>query len=254
MNCLNCGAELHGDYCHACGQKASAHHLGMHDVAHDAMHELLHLDGKILQTMKLLLFRPGQLTREFIEGRRVRYVSPIRLYLTWSVIFFALTAIVPGAREGIVKATPSKDATAIEKKKADEQAEKLGESLLHNLPRTMFVLMPMFGLLTWAFYRRQQPYYVPHLYFAIHLHAFVFCILATGVLLGMAGRPGKVVGMALFLTAFPYHFIALQRVFGGSRGTTFWKGVTIGVVYWLIVAGVMIAMTLLIIRALGTKL
>lgn len=248
MNCLNCGAELQGDWCHFCGQKASAHHLSLHDVAHDATHEFLHLDGKILQTMKLLLLRPGQLTREFIEGRRIRYISPLRLYLTWSVIFFALTAIVPGARDGVIRVGPGKGATATDTARDEKLADEIGNSLLQNLPKAMFVLMPVFGLLTWAFYRRQQPYYVAHLYYAVHFHAFAFFILAMGVLLAWIGKPGKVVGMTLFWATVPYHFIALKRVFGGSRLATAGKGLAIGVLYWIAIAVVVGVMTWLVVR------
>jgi hypothetical protein len=96
----------------------------MHDVAHDAVHEFLHLDGKILQTMKLLAFRPGELTREFIAGRRVRYISPIRLYLTWSLIFFALTALVPGAREAFVKVGPKDAQSATRQQQLDPRRKR----------------------------------------------------------------------------------------------------------------------------------
>jgi Protein of unknown function (DUF3667) len=250
VNCLNCGADLQGAFCHDCGQKAAAHHLGLHAVAHDAVHEFLHLDGKILQTMKLLLFKPGQLTKDFIEGKRVRYISPIRLYLTWSVVFFALAVLVPGARESIVKVGPSKNATAAETIRSEEQADKIGESLMHQLPRAMFILMPLFGLLTWAFYRKQQPYYIPHLYFAIHFHAFIFFMLALGVLVGAIGRSGKLAGALMFVTAVPYHFIALRRVFGGSRAATLWKGFATGFLYVFAVGAVMFGVALMVMRSM----
>ena len=66
----------------------------MHDLAHDVVHEFLHVDSKIFRTVKLLLLKPGFLTREYFEGRRVRYVSPLRLYLVFSVINFAAAALV----------------------------------------------------------------------------------------------------------------------------------------------------------------
>ena len=71
-SCLNCGASLQGPYCHACGQKAVHPVANVHDFVHEATHEFLHLDGKILNTVKLLVMKPGQLTREFVEGRRTR--------------------------------------------------------------------------------------------------------------------------------------------------------------------------------------
>src|SRR5258706_9109608 len=88
--CANCGAPLSGPFCQACGQKAAGRNVSLHDFFHEAFHEFAHVDGKIVQTLRLLLTKPGQLTHEFLEGRRERYVSPLRLYLTCSLIFFAL--------------------------------------------------------------------------------------------------------------------------------------------------------------------
>jgi hypothetical protein len=266
-DCRNCGATLHGRYCHTCGQKAVSSSLKLHDFAHDATHEFLHLDGKIVQTMKLLLFRPGQLTREFLDGRRVRYISPIRLYLTWSVLFFALATMVPQFRQSFVVVGADKPrrgvstsigeqparrapSTAAEKK-AEADAQRIGDSLMHQLPRAMFLLMPIFALLTWAFYRRQEQYYIAHLYNAIHFHALVFFLLTLTAIAGAAGSVGKTVGSLLFLLAFPYHYLALRRVFGGTRGMTFLKGTAVGVLYWLIAAATIAGLALLTIRQAG---
>ena len=78
----------------------------------------------------------------------------------------------------------------------------------------MFVLMPVFGLMSWGFFRRAQPYYVPHLYYAIHFHAFVFLMLATRVAFAFGGHRGESVGGLFPLAIGPYHYIALRRVFG----------------------------------------
>ena len=231
-SCRNCGAALHGPYCHACGQKAASLHVDLHHFFHEAMHEFLHLDGKIFRTLKLLVSRPGQLTQEFLDGRRASSISPLRVYLTFSVPFFALAALQPEAARPTVKVTGSAQAEA--------DADKIGETVMHNLPRAMFVLMPAFGLLTWIAYRRQQPFYVPHLYYAVHFHAFVFLLLSAYVLLSLAGRAGKIAGAILFWASVPYHFVALRRVFGGSRWATFGKGTAIGLAYWVLVIAAML--------------
>ena len=238
-SCPNCGTDLQGRFCYWCGQKATSTQVGLHDFVHEATHEFLHLDGKILRTVKLLVLRPGQLTKEFLEGRRARYISPLRVYLTLSVLFFALAAIVPGAMKGVVKVktTASADAPAPSRigeglRKAEQDPEQLGQKVMHDLPRAMFVLMPVFGLLTWAFYRTQQPYYIPHLYYSVHLHAFAFLMMSLYVV--AAWLLPKPLAALLLLTAVPYHFIALRRVFGGSRAMTFAKGFAIGAIYWIL--------------------
>jgi hypothetical protein len=239
-DCLNCNATLQGPFCHACGQKALAPVVTVHDFVHEATHEFLHFDGKILNTIKLLVLKPGQLTREFIEGRRARYIGPIRVYLTFSLIFFALAAIVPGARESFIKVGPSKGEVLVAEE--ERQADEMGKAVMHNMPRAAFLLMPVFALLTWLFYRRAQPYYVPHLYVSIHFHAFAFLVLSMAMLLGLLGRGGKLLGSIAFLAVFPYHYIGLRRMFGGSRWKTFGKGTAICVLYWIVLALTMAAL------------
>ena len=93
--CLNCGTVLEGRHCAQCGQAADAHVLSMKEVLGDVTHSLLHLDSRIWRTLKLLVRRPGELTREFIAGRQQSYIPPFRLYLAISILYFALSALLP---------------------------------------------------------------------------------------------------------------------------------------------------------------
>jgi hypothetical protein len=86
--CLNCGTALIGSHCHTCGQAAHVHRT-MNAFFHDLAHGVLHLDGKIWRTLPLLAWRPGRLTREYIDGRRASYVSPIALFLFVVFLTFA---------------------------------------------------------------------------------------------------------------------------------------------------------------------
>jgi hypothetical protein len=96
VTCLECGAPVTGAWCARCGQSAGVHVLSMKEVAGDVTHSLLHLDSRVWRTLRLLVLRPGELTREFIAGRHQRYLPPFRLYLAISVLFFALSALLPG--------------------------------------------------------------------------------------------------------------------------------------------------------------
>jgi len=93
--CLNCGAPLGGDYCAACGQRALPPDPTIRELAGDAFSEFSGWDGKFVRTLKLLVMRPGELTHKFLIGQRIRFISPLRLYLTCSFVFFALTAASP---------------------------------------------------------------------------------------------------------------------------------------------------------------
>ncbi len=96
--CLNCGTALVGSHCHACGQRGHQHRtLGA--FFHDLLHGVLHFEGKIWRTVPLLAWNPGRLTREYIDGRRASYVSPIALFLFVIFLFFAIfSAIGSSAR------------------------------------------------------------------------------------------------------------------------------------------------------------
>lgn len=87
--CLNCGTLLIGSHCHNCGQTAHVHRtLGA--FFHDLLHGVFHFEGKIWRTLPLLILRPGRLTREYIDGRRASYVSPLALFLFSVFVMFAV--------------------------------------------------------------------------------------------------------------------------------------------------------------------
>ena len=87
--CLNCGTPLVGSHCHNCGQVAHVHKT-IAAFFHDLLHGVFHFEGKIWRTLPLLAWKPGKLTREYIDGRRASYVSPIALFLFAAFLTFAL--------------------------------------------------------------------------------------------------------------------------------------------------------------------
>ena len=89
-NCANCETPLGGHYCSHCGQEAVLHHASTREFLHEFVGHYVALEGKLWGSLVRLLFRPGLLTNEYIRGRRVRFVQPLRLYLSFSLLFFAL--------------------------------------------------------------------------------------------------------------------------------------------------------------------
>ena len=90
--CLNCGTGLIGSHCHACGQPAHVHKT-ISAFFHDLAHGVFHFEGKIWRTLPMLAWHPGRLTREYIDGRRASYVSPIALFLFIVFLTFALFSL-----------------------------------------------------------------------------------------------------------------------------------------------------------------
>lgn len=92
-DCLNCGTPLEGPFCKQCGQAAHLHRT-LAAFFHDLAHGVLHLDGKVWRTLPLLALRPGRLTRDYIDGHRARYVSPMALFLFFVFLMFAVFQMV----------------------------------------------------------------------------------------------------------------------------------------------------------------
>ena len=90
--CANCETTLEGPYCHACGQRAHLHSR-LRDLLHEAVEGIAHLDGRIWRTLPLLALNPGRLTREWREGRRVRHLQPLHLFLFAVFLFFTLATV-----------------------------------------------------------------------------------------------------------------------------------------------------------------
>ncbi len=85
--CLNCGQELQDEnYCPNCGQKNDARRLTTRHFIEEAISTSFAVDGRLLTTLRYLVTYPGKVARDFVEGKRVRYMNPIRLYFISSII------------------------------------------------------------------------------------------------------------------------------------------------------------------------
>jgi hypothetical protein len=288
--CLNCGAALSGSFCAACGQRDIPPYPGVRELAVDALSEFSGWDGRLASTLRALVQRPGMLTHEFLEGRRVRYISPLRLYLMTSLVYFLIAAAAPNVEQapgkvsiaGIdvgVSTAQRKDGgtrpervanaasgafdkgqplTAAERdsalkdiasapkamqpflKRAVEDPAGFKRGLLETMPRTLFVLLPIFAGIVALFYHGRK--FPEHLYFAIHLHAFIFLALAMTQLLKFTRVPAlaAVGGVAAFIWIPVYATLAFRRVYGGSVRKTLAKELGIGAIY-LFVSGIALA-------------
>jgi hypothetical protein len=103
-HCENCRTELRGHYCSKCGQAAVDYHRSFRHVIVDVLDSFLNWDSKFIRSIGLLLWRPGWLTNQFLEGRRVRFLHPLRLYLLVSIVFFLCAKLIPMSNTHTTKA------------------------------------------------------------------------------------------------------------------------------------------------------
>jgi len=89
-DCLNCGAELKGKFCYVCGQENLQIKESFGHMMNHAISDYFHFDHQFFHTLKPLLFKPGKLTIDYMAGKRVQYLHPVKMYIFISLIFFLL--------------------------------------------------------------------------------------------------------------------------------------------------------------------
>jgi Protein of unknown function (DUF3667). len=254
--CLNCGTNVQLSYCPECGQPEIDSDPTLKEFLHELAEEFLHWDGKLAKTFRLLVTRPGALTNEYLAGRRVRYISPLRVYLTCSLLFFFLGAIVPRSPEVVVGSRVTGERAVVthvgvvtigERDSAATIASldslaahgrwvgrvwgkhfanamrnrgALSAAVTSWIPKAMFILVPLFAALVMLAFRRYRRRFPQHLAFALHVHAFLFLLLSVALVRRVT--PSAVVQVAVMFTAIVatlvYVVKAMRTVYGVSTG------------------------------------
>jgi len=273
--CANCGTPVPLSFCGNCGQRREH---ALHSLWHflqEATEDLTHADSRLWSTLAALLFKPGFLTREFLQGHRARYLPPLRLYLVLSVLFFLVIGALPqhtrvvtistnGAAVNVqpqklidVTPRPGETPQQAEQRACDPEyngpaqsimtpilrkgclamvqdgGRSVREIFLHNAPRAMFLFLPVLAIIMMAMYWHPRRYYVEHLLFCIHNHAFTFLLLTLLALLTrlLPDRIGDAVSLLGWLYVAYYLFVAMRQVYGQSRARTFAKLTALSIAY-----------------------
>jgi len=254
--CKNCGATTNGNFCHQCGQATHLHVPSAREFLHEFMAHYVAIEGKLWRSLKLLLFKPGLLSREYIEGRRVRYVEPLRLYLSFSIIFFAMMKLsgveimnvgartdAPAAISAPAGTQPPQTGESAEflKVRADTvawlgkrnpavaeraarfldlpeaQRKETAKRVFYSYtPYAIFLMMPVFALYLKLLYLGKGRRYGEHFLFALHSNAFAFLMLS----LFIAADGWNFVRFVLLTWLLFYLPTAMRRVYGGGRTVT----------------------------------
>ena len=131
-NCLNCGTELKGPFCYYCGQPDRNFMRFFPALLRDLMEDLLDLDSRFMRTIKPLMFKPGRLTRDYMDGRRFRYAPPMRLYIFSSIVFFLLAAFL--SSDAITIGGVENNNGIIHITADSEEEQQMVEDALSNIP------------------------------------------------------------------------------------------------------------------------
>jgi len=337
-SCLNCGTALTGQYCGECGQRARSRLISIWELIQEAFGDLLELDSRLWRTLIPLAIRPGRLTRDYLKGRRARFMPPFRTYLVLSIVFFLVVFFDPReefgiffdpeedvpevtnegrgiaeeirgevlqelADDGVLSAnqaattlpdgtritddenprsdgedsadeddngeinisidsddsttsgscddietndfppwlsarlTPERMKAACERIVADEGKTFLGK-LLDSVPAALIALLPIMALVLKMLYPLSKRYYVEHVLFVVHYHAFFFLILTLDTLflrfaslLSLPDSVSAITTLAVSIYIMVYLFKSMRLVYGQGRLISFAKYLVLVVAY-----------------------
>jgi hypothetical protein len=330
-DCLNCGTDLQGKFCHNCGQENLQIKESFGHMLNHAVSDYFHFDHQFFHTLKPLLMKPGKLTVEYMNGRRAQYLHPVKMYIFISLVFFVLLfksnheiVKINNGKKGVkneianeVKKNINNDNSLsdAEKKKLTGQVNKLAssdktvaivkkdvpgkmsnakndirsddedstlaqynlnqkklpanerdgfwqrlytekklvytekygkekamehylEDLRHNIPKMMFVLLPLFAVILRLAFWKNKKYYVEHLIYAIHLHCFIFLFYTIILLIQMLlpktwSTLDEWLTTGLWIYTIYYIYRSLRVVYQRTRWRTISKMFGMSIMYWV---------------------
>ncbi|MCK5105469.1 MAG: DUF3667 domain-containing protein, partial [Cyclobacteriaceae bacterium] len=214
--CQNCYHPLDEkmEYCPSCGQKAMPEHLTFKYFIHEFLNNYFSFDSKFFNTLKPLITKPAFLSLEFIEGRRIRYINPIQLFVFISFLYFLADSFMflkedPESKNYVVMTTNGEevnlDSLDMKLFKADTldalkdtiqddgkiktfikdfvirlknfnqlDKDEQNERVSEMISYFIFILTPLFALLLGWFFKKRNRHYLENLIFSLHFHAFFF--------------------------------------------------------------------------------
>ncbi|TAM97673.1 MAG: DUF3667 domain-containing protein [Chitinophagaceae bacterium] len=302
--CLNCGAEVSGRFCSECGQENREPRESFGELLYHFFSDFTHFDSKFFTTIKDLVIHPGFLTTQYLEGKRMRYLHPIRMYIFISFLFFIFLGLlnnntfinnensygnaaktaqaIQALQQKVNKLKASGnpyDSSAINKLQSQMNVLKLSgeknmtfseydslqqtlpkgekvsgiggfflnrfakgkalygpqyfqmmvERFMHDIPKAMFFLLPLFALFLKWFYRKGH-FYSDHAIFSLHFHSLAFLLMLVTFLLDTMFRVHFFESYTV-LILFIYLGLALKNVYKRSLVGSFFKAVWISILY-----------------------
>jgi hypothetical protein len=231
--CANCGAPLHGEFCHDCGQRRLGDDpLSPAPFIRQFAVELARFDFKTVRSLAAL-FRPGYLPAGFIEGRRIRYLGPLKMYFLAAAIFFLAAPAIGGfnlrqllAHDNGGELRAAVDARMAVTQMSFDEFEKRFNTRLN----TVYTFSPVFSALAVAvvlamLYRRTAAGLGGHVVFALYYVAFFYlaALAANGLYRALGQGQPLLFVVVLYAILVPYVYLALERVYHAPAGVTWTK-------------------------------
>lgn len=230
VQCLNCGSAVDVRYCTVCGQEAHPTKMPFAHYRSVFINSVLDLDNRFFYSVRGLFVNPGKATTEYLEGRRVAYMAPLRIYLSLSVVYFLISEFTETNQVFFVNFS---------------NQNELPIDLVNLIQYSLFLLVPVFAGLLYLFNRGKRTYYIEHLIIALHIHSvwFVLLTLEPLTIIGMEWATSsvldtifRVIRTVAQVSTMVYLAIYIRKMYDNSWPKTILKSIGIMFSYMLILA------------------
>ena len=230
------------------------HAPGKH-ITHEALHDLIHFDRKIIHTIPVLLFKPGKLTQSALSGQDSKYVRPFALFVFINFLYFLLKS--PGIFAFHLSLYANDFADTIKETLAGQHisleilTERFNTAMHFEQKEYMVIIAPLLALILQLLYLSRWQHFTRHLVFSLHFYTFfiIFIVVFPWIFkpvlyLSKHGLPAlsifntdNGVAITVILACLVYIFFALKRVYGGNTWLTLLKATTLSVALIFLMVG-----------------
>jgi hypothetical protein len=238
--CKNCGSALTGNFCQNCGQKADIHKISIKFLVHEFFHALTHADKGIIFLIKELVYRPGYVAREYIEGKRKKYFNPLSFLVIISAIY-ALVVLKSGYFEELGRITASgQNSKEMPRQLALYMQESNGIFIEHGKFISLVLIVPLLTFLSWAFFRKPGYNFAENLVLnaliiGIYNIAFILIFMPAYLLVGHAKMNNNVLQIIFLGYLMTAHYQFFQNRWYFSILKTVLVFILFLFLYWVLV-------------------
>lgn len=221
--CQNCGHFVEKRFCPNCGQENSDSRHSFHHLFTHFISDFLHYDSSFWKTSKTLFTKPGKASLDYMDGKRRAYVNPFSYYIFASFLTFFIPFILPYpeddknlvnieienkavAKDSVLSQIKNNSITIpidsakqadvkihdkaldvvesiYEKAKDEDRQEKTIEFFTHNLPKAIFVYMPIFAFWMWLFHNKKKRFYFDSGIFTLHFFSVLLLSITSFIMI-----------------------------------------------------------------------
>jgi hypothetical protein len=272
-NCLNCGTQVLGKFCQNCGQENIEVRENFFHIIGHFISDYLHFDSKFFRSLIPLFTKPGFLTRQYWDGKRVEYIHPLRLFFFITIIFMVSTSYFYNRFGSEMKSSiiqgdtvmakldtaylftlpdsqkishpPWRDSITVAElrslvKKENRQISKIHTGMdlvFKNLKYITFLLLPVYALIFKLLFIRRKSFYVDHVVYAMHLQTFVYFFFGILLLLPFVVPISlELLRRIAFFVIFIYIGFSLHRLYHQQWWKTILKSFVATVLLFFVTA------------------